>query len=187
MQPLKHLLQQRLYWKRHKLFESTDTEINQCVTFNCMMNCTFSFMQSSRGTGKVHSFGKRDHSIKRNLNIPVVVRGWLYKQASIWDLGSQSMFKSVLLWNISYVIEITFRAESEILLNFAAVWSRGGAGQTVNIIVGILYSTISDLFPLVGGSFSPCMWSLNVCIIRHSIDGSIKQMKALLKHFQSSV
>ncbi|KAK7913305.1 hypothetical protein WMY93_013516 [Mugilogobius chulae] len=35
-----------------------------------------------RGSGKVHSFGKRDHSIKRNLNIPVVVRGWLYKQDS---------------------------------------------------------------------------------------------------------
>ncbi|TKS70204.1 Pleckstrin -like proteiny domain-containing family A member 7 [Collichthys lucidus] len=38
--------------------------------------------KASRGTGKVHSFGKRDHAIKRNLNIPVVVRGWLYKQAS---------------------------------------------------------------------------------------------------------
>uniref|UniRef100_A0A3B4YRW6 Pleckstrin homology domain containing A7 n=1 Tax=Seriola lalandi dorsalis TaxID=1841481 RepID=A0A3B4YRW6_SERLL len=35
-----------------------------------------------RITGKVHSFGKRDHAIKRNLNIPVVVRGWLYKQDS---------------------------------------------------------------------------------------------------------
>uniref|UniRef100_G3PSM9 Pleckstrin homology domain containing, family A member 7b n=1 Tax=Gasterosteus aculeatus aculeatus TaxID=481459 RepID=G3PSM9_GASAC len=35
-----------------------------------------------RGAGKVHSFGKRDHAIKRNLNIPVVVRGWLYKQDS---------------------------------------------------------------------------------------------------------
>uniref|UniRef100_A0A673D097 Pleckstrin homology domain containing, family A member 7b n=1 Tax=Sphaeramia orbicularis TaxID=375764 RepID=A0A673D097_9TELE len=35
-----------------------------------------------RGPGKVHSFGKRDHAIKRNLNIPVVVRGWLYKQDS---------------------------------------------------------------------------------------------------------
>lgn len=42
----------------------------------------FSCSQGSRGTGKVHSFGKRDHSIKRNLNIPVVVRGWLYKQVS---------------------------------------------------------------------------------------------------------
>ncbi|KAG7453822.1 pleckstrin-likey domain-containing family A member 7-like isoform X7 [Solea senegalensis] len=38
--------------------------------------------KSARGSGKVHSFGKRDHSIKRNLNIPVVVRGWLYKQDS---------------------------------------------------------------------------------------------------------
>uniref|UniRef100_A0A8C4HBY2 Pleckstrin homology domain-containing family A member 7 n=1 Tax=Dicentrarchus labrax TaxID=13489 RepID=A0A8C4HBY2_DICLA len=36
----------------------------------------------SISTGKVHSFGKRDHAIKRNLNIPVVVRGWLYKQDS---------------------------------------------------------------------------------------------------------
>ncbi|XP_053576606.1 pleckstrin homology domain-containing family A member 7 isoform X2 [Bombina bombina] len=31
---------------------------------------------------KVYSFGKRDQSIKRNPNIPVVVRGWLYKQDS---------------------------------------------------------------------------------------------------------
>ncbi|XP_069479866.1 pleckstrin homology domain-containing family A member 7 isoform X3 [Ambystoma mexicanum] len=31
---------------------------------------------------KVHSFGKRDHSVKRNPNIPVVVRGWLHKQDS---------------------------------------------------------------------------------------------------------
>ncbi|XP_035855443.1 pleckstrin homology domain-containing family A member 7 isoform X2 [Sander lucioperca] len=38
--------------------------------------------KGSRGVGKVHSFGKRDHAIKRNLNIPVVVRGWLYKQDS---------------------------------------------------------------------------------------------------------
>ncbi|KAM9765645.1 pleckstrin homology domain-containing family A member 7 isoform 4-T4 [Menidia menidia] len=38
--------------------------------------------KGTRGTGKVHSFGKRDHAIKRNLNIPVVVRGWLYKQDS---------------------------------------------------------------------------------------------------------
>uniref|UniRef100_A0A3P8URF0 Pleckstrin homology domain containing A7 n=1 Tax=Cynoglossus semilaevis TaxID=244447 RepID=A0A3P8URF0_CYNSE len=37
---------------------------------------------SKVSSGKVHSFGKRDHSIKRNLNVPVVVRGWLYKQDS---------------------------------------------------------------------------------------------------------
>ncbi|KAG7473748.1 hypothetical protein MATL_G00099120 [Megalops atlanticus] len=38
--------------------------------------------KGSRSSGKVHSFGKRDHAIKRNLNVPVVVRGWLYKQDS---------------------------------------------------------------------------------------------------------
>uniref|UniRef100_A0A3B5A612 Pleckstrin homology domain-containing family A member 7-like n=1 Tax=Stegastes partitus TaxID=144197 RepID=A0A3B5A612_9TELE len=37
---------------------------------------------SKVSSGKVHSFGKRDQAIKRNLNIPVVVRGWLYKQDS---------------------------------------------------------------------------------------------------------
>ncbi|XP_027034254.1 pleckstrin homology domain-containing family A member 7 isoform X6 [Tachysurus fulvidraco] len=35
-----------------------------------------------KSSGRVHSFGKRDHAIKRNPNVPVVVRGWLYKQDS---------------------------------------------------------------------------------------------------------
>ncbi|XP_056589411.1 pleckstrin homology domain-containing family A member 7 isoform X3 [Triplophysa dalaica] len=38
--------------------------------------------ESVKASGKVHCFGKRDHSIKRNPNLPVVVRGWLYKQDS---------------------------------------------------------------------------------------------------------
>ncbi|KAK2880451.1 hypothetical protein Q8A73_023149 [Channa argus] len=38
--------------------------------------------KGSRSSGKVHSFGKREQAIKRNLNAPVVVRGWLYKQDS---------------------------------------------------------------------------------------------------------
>ncbi|XP_028304386.1 pleckstrin homology domain-containing family A member 7-like isoform X8 [Gouania willdenowi] len=38
--------------------------------------------KGSRSLGKVHSFGKREQSIKRNPNVPVVVRGWLYKQDS---------------------------------------------------------------------------------------------------------
>jgi len=37
-------------------------------------------LQASRSSGRVHSFGKREQSIKRNPNVPVVVRGWLYKQ-----------------------------------------------------------------------------------------------------------
>ncbi|XP_075694332.1 pleckstrin homology domain-containing family A member 7 isoform X2 [Rhinoderma darwinii] len=38
--------------------------------------------KASRSVGKVYSFGKRDHSIKRNPSVPVLVRGWLYKQDS---------------------------------------------------------------------------------------------------------
>uniref|UniRef100_A0A673FVY6 PH domain-containing protein n=1 Tax=Sinocyclocheilus rhinocerous TaxID=307959 RepID=A0A673FVY6_9TELE len=43
---------------------------------------TTSGSRSLKPNGKLHCFGKRDHSIKRNLNVPVVVRGWLYKQDS---------------------------------------------------------------------------------------------------------
>ncbi|KAG5273203.1 hypothetical protein AALO_G00148800 [Alosa alosa] len=38
--------------------------------------------KSLRSSSRVYSFGKREQSIKRNPNIPVVVRGWLYKQDS---------------------------------------------------------------------------------------------------------
>ncbi|XP_056124734.1 pleckstrin homology domain-containing family A member 7 isoform X8 [Rhinichthys klamathensis goyatoka] len=43
---------------------------------------TTSGSRNLKPSGKVHCFGKRDHSIKRNPNVPVVVRGWLYKQDS---------------------------------------------------------------------------------------------------------
>lgn len=33
-----------------------------------------------KSSNKVHSFGKRDQAIRRNPNVPVVVRGWLHKQ-----------------------------------------------------------------------------------------------------------
>ncbi|XP_029681274.1 pleckstrin homology domain-containing family A member 5 isoform X8 [Takifugu rubripes] len=36
----------------------------------------------SRSSKKVHNFGKRSNSIKRNLNAPVVKSSWLYKQDS---------------------------------------------------------------------------------------------------------
>ncbi|XP_061102019.1 pleckstrin homology domain-containing family A member 7-like isoform X3 [Conger conger] len=39
-------------------------------------------VQGPRPGVKVHSFGKREQAIKRNRNVPVVVRGWLYKQDS---------------------------------------------------------------------------------------------------------
>ncbi|XP_067915038.1 pleckstrin homology domain-containing family A member 5 isoform X5 [Heterodontus francisci] len=36
----------------------------------------------SRSSKKIHNFGKRSNSIKRNANAPVIKRGWLYKQDS---------------------------------------------------------------------------------------------------------
>ncbi|XP_059564980.1 pleckstrin homology domain-containing family A member 7 isoform X6 [Myotis daubentonii] len=35
-----------------------------------------------KSSSKVHSFGKRDQAIRRNPNVPVVMRGWLHKQDS---------------------------------------------------------------------------------------------------------
>ncbi|KAM9825129.1 pleckstrin homology domain-containing family A member 7 isoform 11-T11 [Syngnathus typhle] len=56
------------------------TESSKLVTTAAMDASSAS--KGSRGLSKCHSFGKRDQAIKRNLNIPVVVRGWLYKQDS---------------------------------------------------------------------------------------------------------
>ncbi|XP_042301918.1 pleckstrin homology domain-containing family A member 7 isoform X3 [Sceloporus undulatus] len=36
----------------------------------------------AKSGNKIHSFGKRDQAIRRNPNVPVVVRGWLHKQDS---------------------------------------------------------------------------------------------------------
>ncbi|KAM4652594.1 pleckstrin homology domain-containing family A member 7-like isoform 2-T2 [Discoglossus pictus] len=38
--------------------------------------------RSTRSVKRVHTFGKREYSIKRDPNSPVVIRGWLYKQDS---------------------------------------------------------------------------------------------------------
>uniref|UniRef100_A0A1A8RA23 Pleckstrin homology domain containing, family A member 7a n=1 Tax=Nothobranchius rachovii TaxID=451742 RepID=A0A1A8RA23_9TELE len=43
---------------------------------------TTSAPKTSRPSSRVHSFGKREQAIRRNPNVPVVVRGWLYKQDS---------------------------------------------------------------------------------------------------------
>lgn len=40
----------------------------------------FFSQQPSRSSKKVHNFGKRSNSIKRNLNAPVMKSGWLHKQ-----------------------------------------------------------------------------------------------------------
>uniref|UniRef100_A0A4W3IY02 PH domain-containing protein n=1 Tax=Callorhinchus milii TaxID=7868 RepID=A0A4W3IY02_CALMI len=38
--------------------------------------------QTSRAMRKIHSFAKREQSIKRDPNSPVLIRGWLFKQDS---------------------------------------------------------------------------------------------------------
>ncbi|XP_078276087.1 pleckstrin homology domain-containing family A member 5 isoform X13 [Rhinoraja longicauda] len=38
--------------------------------------------RSARSSKKIHNFGKRSNSIKRNTNAPVMKHGWLYKQDS---------------------------------------------------------------------------------------------------------
>uniref|UniRef100_A0AAZ3SR92 Pleckstrin homology domain containing, family A member 7b n=1 Tax=Oncorhynchus tshawytscha TaxID=74940 RepID=A0AAZ3SR92_ONCTS len=57
---------------------STISEASTAVTTSTVD--TTSGSKGSRSSGRVHSFGKREQSIKRNPNVPVVVRGWLYKQ-----------------------------------------------------------------------------------------------------------
>ncbi|XP_034541378.1 pleckstrin homology domain-containing family A member 7-like [Notolabrus celidotus] len=63
-----------------QLSSTTVSEASTAVTSSTVDTTPAS--KNSRSSGKVHSFGKRDQAIKRNPNVPVVVRGWLYKQDS---------------------------------------------------------------------------------------------------------
>ncbi|KAK2842651.1 hypothetical protein Q5P01_012851 [Channa striata] len=63
-----------------QLSSTTVSEASTAVTSSTVDSTSAS--KGSRSSGKVHSFGKREQAIKRNLNAPVVVRGWLYKQDS---------------------------------------------------------------------------------------------------------
>ncbi|XP_040291297.1 pleckstrin homology domain-containing family A member 5 isoform X2 [Bufo bufo] len=45
-------------------------------------NPTSPVSRPSRSSGKLHNFGKRSNSIKRNPNAPVTMHGWLYKKAN---------------------------------------------------------------------------------------------------------
>ncbi|KAE8296759.1 Pleckstrin-like proteiny domain-containing family A member 7 [Larimichthys crocea] len=63
-----------------QLSSTTVSEASTTITSSTVD--TTSASKGSRSSGKVHSFGKREQAIKRNPNVPVVVRGWLYKQDS---------------------------------------------------------------------------------------------------------
>ncbi|XP_064140597.1 pleckstrin homology domain-containing family A member 5 isoform X23 [Loxodonta africana] len=53
--------------------------VGRKILWSIRSKCKFS-NKTSRASKKVHNFGKRSNSIKRNPNAPVVRRGWLYKQ-----------------------------------------------------------------------------------------------------------
>ncbi|XP_039988170.1 pleckstrin homology domain-containing family A member 7-like isoform X2 [Xiphias gladius] len=63
-----------------QLSSTTVSEASTTITSSTVD--TTSASKGSRPISKVHSFGKREQAIKRNPNVPVVVRGWLYKQDS---------------------------------------------------------------------------------------------------------
>ncbi|XP_030281187.1 pleckstrin homology domain-containing family A member 7-like isoform X4 [Sparus aurata] len=63
-----------------QLSSTTVSEASTAITSSTVDSTSAS--KGSRSSGKVHSFGKREQAIKRNPNVPVVVRGWLYKQDS---------------------------------------------------------------------------------------------------------
>ncbi|XP_029909289.1 pleckstrin homology domain-containing family A member 7-like isoform X2 [Myripristis murdjan] len=65
-----------------QLRPSSTTVSEASTTITSSTVDTASASKGSRSSGRVHSFGKRDQAIKRNPNVPVVVRGWLYKQDS---------------------------------------------------------------------------------------------------------
>ncbi|CAL8357160.1 unnamed protein product [Lota lota] len=61
---------------------SSTTVSETSTTFTSSTVDTTPASKGSRSSGKVHGFGKRQQSLKRNPNVPVAVRGWLYKQDS---------------------------------------------------------------------------------------------------------
>ncbi|XP_072255982.1 pleckstrin homology domain-containing family A member 5 isoform X3 [Pyxicephalus adspersus] len=61
---------------------SVTSDTSNCNPATQVGTPTSPITRSSRSSGKVHNFGKRSNSIKRNPNAPVIMRGWLYKKAN---------------------------------------------------------------------------------------------------------
>ncbi|XP_066557016.1 pleckstrin homology domain-containing family A member 7 isoform X5 [Amia ocellicauda] len=75
-QPNSHMSKQQSSQRPSSMVSESSTAVTSSTVD------TTSGSKGSKSSSKVHSFGKRDHAIKRNPNVPVVVRGWLYKQDS---------------------------------------------------------------------------------------------------------
>ncbi|XP_047430921.1 pleckstrin homology domain-containing family A member 5 isoform X8 [Mugil cephalus] len=67
----------------YSTFPGSPATVNTATTTTTTTTTTStSSTRPSRSSKKVHNFGKRSNSIKRNLNAPVVKSNWLYKQDS---------------------------------------------------------------------------------------------------------
>ncbi|XP_056409793.1 pleckstrin homology domain-containing family A member 5 [Hyla sarda] len=62
--------------------ETKERTASDSSTCNTVPNPTSPLSRPSRSSRKIHNFGKRSNSIKRNPNAPVMMRGWLYKKAN---------------------------------------------------------------------------------------------------------
>ncbi|XP_062918009.1 pleckstrin homology domain-containing family A member 7 isoform X8 [Mobula hypostoma] len=67
---------QQVSQRPHSVVSETSTGVTTSTIGNVPISKVL------KTNGKIHNFGKREQSIKRNPNAPVVVRGWLYKQDS---------------------------------------------------------------------------------------------------------
>ncbi|XP_054575214.1 pleckstrin homology domain-containing family A member 5 isoform X3 [Eptesicus fuscus] len=68
--------------KKERSISMTNEASNYNMTSDYAVHPMSPVGRTSRASKKVHNFGKRSNSIKRNPNAPVVRRGWLYKQDS---------------------------------------------------------------------------------------------------------
>ncbi|XP_064423346.1 pleckstrin homology domain-containing family A member 7 isoform X4 [Latimeria chalumnae] len=75
-QPNSHMSKQQTNQRPSSMVSETSTAVTTSTVD------TASGSKASKSSNKLHTFGKRDQAIKRDPNVPVVVRGWLYKQDS---------------------------------------------------------------------------------------------------------
>ncbi|XP_075884987.1 pleckstrin homology domain-containing family A member 7-like isoform X3 [Nelusetta ayraudi] len=61
---------------REQLSSATISDASTTITSSTVDSAP----RAPRSAGKLHSFGKREQAIQRNPNVPVVLRGWLYKR-----------------------------------------------------------------------------------------------------------
>ncbi|NXA37642.1 PKHA7 protein, partial [Eudromia elegans] len=71
-----HMSKQQINQRPSSMVSETSTAVTTSTVD------TKPYSKVVKAGSKVHSFGKREQAIRRNLNVPVIVRGWLHKQDS---------------------------------------------------------------------------------------------------------